>query len=119
MREGRYRSAVEEFTEKVRTRLGGRVREVILYGSAASGRYREGESDIDLLVTAETREPYEEVLDIQTDVNVKYGVALSVLFDTLQEIQREVDAGSPFMREVLRKGVRLYESGGRGTTAGS
>lgn len=112
MEELRYRKAIREFAEKVvdESKRGGGIEEVILYGSAAAGDYHEGESDIDILVVSSKRRLYDRILDIQTDINVKYGVALSILYDTPEEVRRELKAGSPFIREVFARGVRLYEN---------
>lgn len=109
MKAVKYPKAVQEFTEKVKTETKeGDIKEIILYGSAATGKYREGESDIDLLIISKKKKIYDKILDIQTDVNMKYSVALSILYDTPQEIQKELNAGSPFIKEVIAKGVKLY-----------
>ncbi|MFH0861153.1 MAG: nucleotidyltransferase domain-containing protein [Candidatus Altiarchaeota archaeon] len=112
-----YKRALDDFVGRVTDRVGGHIDQILLYGSAARGEYRQGESDVDVLIISSSKRVYNTILDIQTDVNAEYGVALSVLFDSPNEVREEVRAGSSFMREVLSKGVLLYGNSPRGVEA--
>ncbi|MDI6792293.1 MAG: nucleotidyltransferase domain-containing protein [bacterium] len=101
--------AIDELVDRVVSKDGDKITSIRLYGSVTKGSYRKGESDIDLLVISEHKKIYENILDIEVDVGLKYGVVFSVLFDTPEEVAEILNMGYPFMREVLEKGELLYE----------
>ncbi|MDQ3396174.1 MAG: nucleotidyltransferase domain-containing protein [Deinococcota bacterium] len=86
---------------------GQRLRKLVLYGSWARGEAGEG-SDIDLaVVLAGTVQPAEEVertLDLVTDLNLDYGVLLS-LYPVSEEAFYTVR--SPLLLNIHKEGLVL------------
>ncbi len=103
--------AIDEFVNQVVSKDGDKIDSIRLYGSVIKGSYRPGESDIDLLFISKHKKIYEDILDIEVDIGLKYGVVFSVLFDTPEEVTEILNMGYPFMREVLEKGEVLYDRG--------
>jgi predicted nucleotidyltransferase len=72
---------LREFREEIGKLYGERLKDVILYGSWARGEGTE-ESDIDLLVLLEGKvipgREIDRMIDIITEINLKYSVLLSV-----------------------------------------
>ena len=104
----KVRKAIEEFAERIKIEVGKEIELMLVYGSALTDRYREGMSDIDVLIVSPKRESYDKILDIQTDVGARYGVAFSVLFESPSEVKEVIKARSPFMKEVMKTGEVLY-----------
>jgi predicted nucleotidyltransferase len=91
---------VHEAVTALRELYGGRLHEVLLYGSYARGEAHE-ESDIDLLVVlAEMDSPYAEIEymgDAMWDLTEQYGVVVSVQPVSADRFSR---ADSPFLRRI-------------------
>ena len=72
---------LKEFKSQIESLYGSRMKKIILYGSWARGDATE-DSDIDLIVVLEgSLEPGKEIdrmIDIITDINLKYNVLISV-----------------------------------------
>jgi len=77
----KIKEVVGEFKAELGRLYGDRLKNVILYGSWARGKATEG-SDIDLLVLLEGKvtsgKEIDRMIDVITDINLKYGVLLSV-----------------------------------------
>ncbi len=102
----RVKKAVGEFVNGVKK---FDVDEIILYGSAARGDYVHGKSDVDILIVSKRpKDIYEKMLDVQTDVGLKYSAAFSVVMKTDKEFQDELKGGYPFIKNVLEEGEVLY-----------
>ena len=96
---------LREFKKEIRKLYGERLKEVILYGSWARGEATE-ESDIDLLVVlggevAPGRE-IDRMIDIITEMNLKYGVLISVHPVSEDDFHK---LKSPLLINVRREGV--------------
>ncbi len=79
----RIEPIVREFKQALQALYGERLREVVLFGSYARGDYDE-ESDIDLMVilndeTVDTIAEVFRITEIETDLMLKYGLAISPL----------------------------------------
>jgi predicted nucleotidyltransferase len=100
----------EEETRKVVRNLvkGYKPQKIILFGSAASGRIRQG-SDIDLLIIKETKERYfDRVKKVSSLIRTPYQTDVFVL--TPQELENAVSQNRFFItEEVLPKGKVVYE----------
>jgi predicted nucleotidyltransferase len=81
---------------------------VILFGSAARGD-ADAESDLDLLVIKETREPFVARLESMADL-CPAGVHADILVYTPDEIQMMLDEENPFIMQALREGKVVYEA---------
>lgn len=81
------------------------MKHILLYGSYARGDAIE-DSDIDLLIVLEGRvkqgEEIDKMIDTLTEVNLKYGVLISV-YPVSEKDYREVN--SPLLLNVRREGI--------------
>jgi predicted nucleotidyltransferase len=81
---------------------------IILFGSYAYGNPRP-ESDVDLLVIMETNlRETEQALLIRKYVNPLFGV--DILVYTPSRLAQRLKWGDSFLREVIQKGLVVYES---------
>lgn len=91
--------AFEAFVERVGERLGDSLRRLSLYGSVAKGE--EGpESDVDVFAIVEEPADKRALHDVAFDVEVEYGVVVSIVVRTADEY--DAMAGSRFDDEVSR-----------------
>ncbi len=93
---GRKAQALNEFLSVLRERFGDSIEEVILFGSYARGDYDE-ESDIDVLIVGEV--DFDELMDVVTDILLKYGELVSPVVIKPEEFKRRKDS---FIRTVVR-----------------
>jgi uncharacterized protein len=90
-------------------RLAERFRpeKIVLFGSHASGQADSG-SDIDLLVVMDCPErPVDQAVAIRQFLGSPRPI--DVLVRTPAELQRRVTLGDWFLREILDRGIVLYE----------
>lgn len=77
----KIKEILKEFRGQIEELYGKRLKNIILYGSWARGDATE-ESDIDLLVVLNGKvvpgEEIDSMIDIITEVNLKYNVLISV-----------------------------------------
>lgn len=84
---------------------------IILFGSYARGNPRP-ESDVDLLVVMDT--PLREAQQaIQICQQIEYRFGLDLIVHTPNYLAERVKMGDWFLRDVLKEGKVLYESGDR------
>jgi predicted nucleotidyltransferase len=95
-----------EFAQLVRSRLGGRVRQIILFGSRARGEARS-DSDYDVLVVVDQRTPEvrDALLEIQVGLMDRHGSLVACLLR--DERQWEASQNQPIGVNVARAGVAL------------
>jgi predicted nucleotidyltransferase len=98
-------SVLKEFRNTIEKLYGKRLKNIILYGSWARDEATE-DSDIDILVIIEGYiEPGKEIdrmIDIITDINLKYRVLLSVYPVSENDY---LTLKSPLLMNVRREGV--------------
>ena len=96
---------IKEFKSQVKNLYGNRLKEIILYGSWARGEATE-DSDIDLIVVLEgSVEPGKEIdrmIDIITDINLRYNVLISVYPVNNEDY---ITLKSPLLMSARREGV--------------
>jgi predicted nucleotidyltransferase len=101
----KIKEILKEFREEIGKLYGKRLKDVILYGSWARGEAKE-ESDIDLLVVLKGEvmpgKEIDRMIDIITEINLKYGVLLSV-FPISEEEYSTVN--SPLLINVRKEGI--------------
>jgi predicted nucleotidyltransferase len=81
---------------------------IILFGSYAYGQPRP-ESDVDLLVIMETSlKESRQAIEIRRNIDALFGIDLLVY--TPQRIAQRLKWGDSFLREIIERGIVLYES---------
>ena len=94
-----------EFKRELRTLYGERLTDIILFGSYARGDAHAG-SDIDVMVVLRGEvTPGREIdamIDVITDLNLKYDVLLSVVPMAEEKYLRR---NSPLLLNVRREGI--------------
>jgi predicted nucleotidyltransferase len=84
---------------------------IILFGSYARGKPRP-ESDVDLLVVMDTNlKESQQALQIRRHLGVMFGMDLIVR--TPKRLAERIEMGDSFLRDVIKEGKVLYESGPR------
>lgn len=96
---------LKEFREKAEKLYGKRLKSIILYGSCARGQATQ-DSDIDLAIVLEgdvvVGKEIDRLIDVITDINLSYGVLLSV-YPVSEENYRSVN--SPLLLNLRREGI--------------
>ena len=107
-----YKRTIEELKHELIEKLGDRISSLILYGSAAKDDMKE-ESDIDILIITKDNdnEIYDEISKIRTDVDLKNGSLTSLISISRREIEEYLKLNSPFIKDVIKEGVILYDDG--------
>ena len=86
------RAAVDELVAAARSRLGGELREVRLFGSRARGEgTADSDVDVALVVTSAGRQRRYEIYDLAFDLGLRHRVALAPLViedERLAELRR-------------------------------
>ncbi|ADC64614.1 DNA polymerase beta domain protein region [Ferroglobus placidus DSM 10642] len=106
------RETLERFKKKVLNKLEDRVHAIVIYGSLARGTYTK-DSDIDILVIGENKADWERVSRIAYEIDYENGFRtfITTMFLTKNEFEQRLKAGDPFIHNVLREGVVLYDTG--------
>jgi len=98
---------LKEFRKEIEKLYGKRLKDAILYGSWARGEATEG-SDIDVLIVLEGKvtpgKEIDRIIDVITEINLKYGVLISV-YPVSEEDFPTVN--SPLLINVRREGVSV------------
>lgn len=96
---------LREFREKLEELYGNRLKNIILYGSCARGQATE-DSDIDLAVVLDgdviAGKEIDRLIDIITDINLDYGVLISVYPVSERDY---TSVNSPLLLNIRREGV--------------
>lgn len=100
--------AVRDFVGQLRALYGDRLRRILLYGSWARNEATE-DSDIDLAVVlggeVQPSREIDRMIDLITDVNLEYGVLLSV-YPVSED--NYLHTNSPLLINLRREGVALF-----------
>lgn len=96
---------LKRFTQDLKELYGERLKNLILYGSWARKQATE-DSDIDLAIVLEgdvkASKEIDRLIDIITDINLKYGVLLSVYPVSEKDYNR---LNSPLLLNIRKEGV--------------
>ncbi len=99
------KQVIGEFVRRTQSLYGDRLKRILVYGSYARNE-ATAESDIDLaVVLAGGVIPGKEIdrmIDVITDINLEYGVLLSV-YPVSEENYRNVN--SPLLINIRREGI--------------
>lgn len=109
-RETPHRRAADAFVRRVRERYGDAIERVLLYGSVARHEELGIDSDVDLLLVlgddVDTAAYEERIRDLAYDVELEYGVILSLVVLSASEYESRADR--PFFEHVRRDAKTLY-----------
>ncbi len=97
-----HERAFEAFARRAQDTLDESIHELLLFGSAARGEARGIDSDVDVFVVLDTTEHAEELRAIAYEVQLEYGVVLSLHVKTKDRFEERKD--HPFIKNVLRDG---------------
>ena len=101
----KIKKVLDEFRSEVEKLYSRKLKNIILYGSWARGKATK-ESDIDLIVVLEGKvlpgKEIDRMINIITDINLKYGVLLSVYPISEKEYSK---VNSPLLINVRREGI--------------
>ncbi|MCK4599290.1 nucleotidyltransferase domain-containing protein [Candidatus Bipolaricaulota bacterium] len=96
---------LKDFRGEVKKLYGRKLKSIILYGSWARNAATE-ESDIDLLIVLEGKiapgREIDRMIDIITELNLKYGVLISVYPISAEDY---FTVNSPLLMNVRKEGV--------------
>jgi len=96
---------LKDFRGEIKKLYGRKLKSIILYGSWARGAATE-ESDIDLLIVLEGKiapgREIDRMIDIITELNLKYGVLISVYPISAEDY---FTVNSPLLMNVRKEGV--------------
>jgi len=107
----RERAALDEFLTRLREQHGNEVVLVSLFGSKVRGDFDE-ESDIDVLLVVETRNSqlWEDVVEIETELMLKYDSVISSLIMGRDNYEWHLRHRAPLYRNVERERIELWTS---------
>jgi len=101
----KVKDVVGDFKKEIGKLYGERLGDVILYGSWATGEATE-DSDIDLVVLLEGKvasgREIDRMIDVITDINLKYGVLISVYPVSEKDY---LTVNSPLLMNVRKEGI--------------
>lgn len=99
--------------DEIRERLGpplkaAGARRAIVFGSYARGG-ADAWSDLDLVIIADTDVPFLDRFRTFEGVFEAYRRAMEILVYTPDEFAQMIEAENPFIEQVLKDGVTIYE----------
>lgn len=100
---------LDEAEKKLKDLFGKKLTNVILFGSYARGDYDE-ESDIDIIALVRENNPNkynEEIIDLEIDLTIKYGIMPSILTENESYFRENQDKEFLF-QNVLKEGKVVY-----------
>jgi predicted nucleotidyltransferase len=102
------RSAVLEFTERLRKRFGHLIKEIILFGSKVRGESGRT-SDIDILIVLKNLswEIKKSISEIAAEENLKHNVIISTIRYDENTWENPAVKASPFGKTVREEGIWL------------
>jgi predicted nucleotidyltransferase len=102
---------LNQLIKRVQPVFGAKLKKVVLFGSYARGDY-DAESDVDLMLMInedeqQLRKYRYQVLDIYTDINLKYDVLISGILQDYNKFNKYLNV-LPFYDAVNKEGVVVY-----------
>lgn len=105
-----YKTTLKDLKARLVQELGDKLDSIILYGSIARGNFRR-ESDIDLFLISNQKKLAEKAYDIGYDVDIKNNTVTSILIYSPEEIKKNIELGSPFIKNVINEGKTIHDNG--------
>ncbi len=102
------RTAIERFSETVKSRLGESVVRISVFGSKVRGDYKPT-SDIDVLVIVKDRSlrVMDQIAEITSDLNIEYDLSIAPVVFSEPEFDMNAQMASPFSLAVREEGFLL------------
>lgn len=107
-----YEKIVAQLSKKLVEELQDKIESIVLYGSVARDEAHE-DSDIDILVVTRDydRKLYDRISKIRTRIDLDNNTLTVLVHMSRDELERYVKLSSPFIENVLKEGVTLYDNG--------
>jgi uncharacterized protein len=105
-----YKATLRDLKARFIRELGDKLDSIILYGSIARGSFGK-ESDIDLLLISNEKKLAEKAYDIGYEVDIKNNTVTSILIYSPEEMRKNIELGSPFIRNVINEGKTIHDNG--------
>lgn len=100
---------LDEIRERLAPHLkAAGARRAIIFGSYARGE-ADAWSDLDLVIIADTSLPFPERFKSFRGVFEAYRRAMEIIVYTPDEFSHMIEAENPFIEQVLKDGVTIYE----------
>lgn len=102
------RERLDELVQSLKTTLGDDLVAIIVFGSAARGDYRPGESDVDAIVVVD-RDPKEKLAAIGPALSLaRFSARIEAMILRSDEIPRASDCFPLLYADVARSSVTLF-----------
>jgi len=103
---------IAQLTKTLVENLQDEIESIILYGSVARGEANEN-SDIDILIITRrgNRELYNKISKIRTKIDLENNTLTTLIQMSKNEIEKYMRFNSPFIENILKEGVTLYDRG--------
>lgn len=107
-----YEKIIAQLRKRLVEELQDKIESIVLYGSVARDEAHE-DSDIDILVVTrdDDRKLYDRISKIRTRIDLDNNTLTALVHMSRNELERYIKLGSPFVENVLKEGVILYDSG--------
>jgi predicted nucleotidyltransferase len=105
-----YKITLKDIKSRLLQELRDDLNSIILYGSIARGNFGR-ESDIDLLLILNGNKLAEKAYETGYDVDIKNNTVTSILTYSPEEMKRNIELGSPFIKNVISEGKIIYDNG--------
>jgi len=107
-----YEKTIAHLSERLAKELPNKIESIILYGSAARNQTHE-DSDIDVLIITEKddKKLYDKISKIRTQIDLDNNTLTALVQMSKNELERYLKLGSPFLENVMKQGVPLYDRG--------
>jgi len=103
-----YEQAANDLAERIVKELGGNIDSIVVFGSIAKKQAGE-DSDIDVLIITDEKEARDKISSIRYEVDLKYDTPTTLIYLTREELEHRIKVGSPFIEDVLKQGIVLYD----------
>ncbi len=111
IKNGRAVTILTEVKEELLKLFGDKLEQLILYGSCARNE-QDPESDIDIMILVDVnetalREYRHKVIDIMTELSLKYDTVISLMRETYSRYNEYLDV-LPFYQNIYNEGIEIY-----------
>lgn len=107
-----YEKNIAQLRKKLIEEFKDKIDSIILYGSVARDEAHEN-SDIDILVVTkdDDRKLYDRISKIRTRIDLENNTLTTLVHMSRDELERYVKLDSPFIENLLKDGMILYDNG--------